>query len=86
MFLKHFLKAVVCPSPYLPKMTGIWFIWTELGTRPHMPGLLCIVNFIYEDGILYRVKQFILLAFIVLIFFFKVKLLFLDCNNAFYSY
>lgn len=35
-----------------------------------MSGLLYIVNFIQEDGILYTVKQFFLLALIVLIFFF----------------
>jgi len=54
-------------------MTEICFIWTELETRPHIPGLLRIVNFIYEDGILYTVNQFILLAFIVLIFFLKLN-------------
>lgn len=34
-----------------------------------MSGLLYIVNFIHEGGILYTVKQFFLLALIVLIFF-----------------
>lgn len=38
-----------------------------------MRGLVCIVNFIYEDGILYTVKQFILLVFIVLIHFKKLN-------------
>lgn len=37
-----------------------------------MSGLLYIVNFIHEGGILYKVKQFFLLALIVLIFFFKL--------------
>lgn len=36
-----------------------------------MSGLLYIVNFIHEGGILYTVKQFFLLPLIVLIFFFK---------------
>lgn len=35
-----------------------------------MSGLLYIVNFIHEGGILYTVKQFFLLALIVLIYFF----------------
>lgn len=34
-----------------------------------MSGLLYTVNFIHEGGILYTVKQFFLLALIVLIFF-----------------
>lgn len=34
-----------------------------------MSGLLYIVNFIHEGGILYTVKQFFLLAFIVIFFF-----------------
>lgn len=62
----------VCPSPDLPK-TIICFIWTEPETKPHMRGLVCIVNFIHGDGILYTVKQFILLFFIVLINFKKLN-------------
>lgn len=50
-----------------------------------MSGLLYMVNFIHEGGILYTVKQFFLLALIVLIFFF-IKPPFIDCNNAFFSY
>lgn len=42
-----------------------------------MSGLLYIINFIHEDGILYTVKRFFLLALIVLIFFFKLNPLFL---------
>lgn len=51
-----------------------------------MSGLLYIVNFTHEGGILYTVKQFFLLGLIVLIFFFLIKPPFIDCNNAFYSY
>lgn len=36
-----------------------------------MSGLLHIINFIHEDGILYTVTQFFLLALIVLYFFFN---------------
>lgn len=50
-----------------------------------MSGLLYVVNLIHEDGILYTIKQFFLLALIVLIFF-LIKPPFIDCNNAFYSY
>lgn len=51
-----------------------------------MSGLSYIVNLIHEDGILYTVKQFFLLALNVLIFFFLIKPPFIDCNNAFHSY
>lgn len=51
-----------------------------------MSGLLYIVNFTQEDGTLYTVKQFFLLALIVLILFFFIKSHFIDCNNVFYSY
>lgn len=38
-----------------------------------MSGLLYIVNFTQEDGTLYTVKQFFLLALIVLILFFLLN-------------